>query len=125
MEGDRYGTNPLYGGCQAYPPFPGLLRRELAPVRICALRFLQNSGILQTAGLFVSSGSGGEALYPPHEGCRLLFARLPEPTECAGALTMEQFISLYRLYLEKEGLLDAPCLPEALLRLQEAACYDW
>ena len=24
-EGDRYGTNPLYGGCQAYPPFSGLL----------------------------------------------------------------------------------------------------
>ena len=56
---------------------------------------------------------------------RLLFARLPEPTECAGALTMEQFTSLYRPYLEKEGLLEAPCLPEALLRLQEAACYDW
>ena len=61
---------------------------------------------------------------------RLLFSRLPEPTECAGALTMEQFTSLYRPYLEKEGLLEeglleAPCLPEALLRLQEAACYDW
>ena len=38
---------------------------------------------------------------------------------------MEQFSSLYRLYMEKEGLLDAPCLTEALLRLQEAACYDW
>ena len=73
MEGDRYGTNPLYGGCQAYPPFPGLLRRELAPVRICALRFLQNSGILQAAGLFVSSGSGGETLCPPHEGCQASF----------------------------------------------------
>ena len=94
-------------------------------MRICALRFLQNSGILQAAGLFVSSGSGGETLCPPHEGARLLFARLPEPTECAGALTMEQFTSLYRPYLEKEGLLEAPCLPEALLRLQEAACYDW
>ena len=94
-------------------------------MRICALRFLQNSGILQTAGLFVSSGSGGEALCPPHEGCQASFRRLPEPTECAGALTMEQFISLYRPYLEKEGLLEAPCLPEALLRLQEAACYDW
>ena len=57
--------------------------------------------------------------------CRQPFARLPEPTECAGALTMEQFTSLYRPYLEKERLLEAPCLPEALLRLQEAACYDW
>lgn len=55
----------------------------------------------------------------------MLFARFPEPTECAGALTMEQFHSLYRPYLEKEGLLEAPCLPEAMLRLQEAACYDW
>ena len=94
-------------------------------MRICALRFLQNSGILQTAGLFVSSGSEGKPCVLPMRDARLLFARLPEPTECAGALTMEQFTSLYRPYLEKEGLLEAPCLPEALLRLQEAACYDW
>lgn len=94
-------------------------------MRICALRFLQNSGILQAAGLFVPSDPEGKPCILPMRDARLLFARLPEPTECAGALTMEQFISLYRLYLEKEGLLDAPCLPEALLRLQEAACYDW
>ena len=67
----------------------------------------------------------GKPCVLPMRDARLLFARLPEPTECAGALTMEQFTSLYRPYLEKEGLLEAPCLPEALLRLQEAACYDW
>ena len=55
----------------------------------------------------------------------LLFPRLPEPAECAGAMTKEQFASLYHPYLQKEKLLECPCLPEALLRLQEAACYDW
>ena len=67
----------------------------------------------------------GKPCILPMRDARLLFARFPEPTECAGALTMEQFHSLYRPYLEKEGLLEAPCLPEAMLRLQEAACYDW
>lgn len=50
----------------------------------------------------------GKPCVLPMRDARLLFARLPEPTECAGALTMEQFISLYRPYLEKEGLLEAP-----------------
>jgi hypothetical protein len=40
-------------------------------------------------------------------------------------MTREQFASLYRPFLQKEGILGSPCLPEALLRLQEAACYDW
>ena len=94
-------------------------------MRICALRFLQNSGILQAAGLFVSSGSGGETLCPPHEGCQASFRPASGAHRVRRRIDHGAVTSLYRPYLEKEGLLEAPCLPEALLRLQEAACYDW
>lgn len=56
---------------------------------------------------------------------KLLFSRLPDPTECVGALTLEQFLCLYRQYLDKERLFNSACLPKALLHLQENSCYDW
>ena len=59
-------------------------------------------GILQAAGLFLPIRiRRGKPCILPMRDARLLFARFPEPTECAGALTMEQFTSLYRPYLGK------------------------
>ena len=56
---------------------------------------------------------------------RMLFSRIPEPTECLSAITLEQFQSLYGLYFAKEALTDKPCPCFALLRHQEASHYHW
>ena len=56
---------------------------------------------------------------------RMLFSRIPEPTECLSAITLEQFQSLYGLYFAKEALTDKPCPCFALLRHQEASHYYW
>lgn len=41
----------------------------------------------------------------PMADARMLFSRIPEPTECLSAITLEQFQSLYGLYFAKEALL--------------------
>ena len=45
----------------------------------------------------------------PMADARMLFSRIPEPTECLSAITLEQFQSLYGLYFAKEALTDKPC----------------
>ena len=52
----------------------------------------------------------------PMADARMLFSRIPEPTECLSAITLEQFQSLYGLYFAKEALTDKPCPCFALLR---------
>lgn len=61
----------------------------------------------------------------PMADARMLFSRIPEPTECLSAITLEQFQSLYGLYFAKEALTDKPCPCFALLRHQEASHYHW
>lgn len=39
----------------------------------------------------------------PMADARMLFSRIPEPTECLSAITLEQFQSLYGLYFAKEA----------------------
>lgn len=56
---------------------------------------------------------------------KLLFARIPEPTECTAAITLEQFSSLYQPYLSALGLSQSHCLIDALLKRAEGQNYDW
>lgn len=61
----------------------------------------------------------------PFSDAALLFARTPEPEECLGQMTMAEFQQLYQPYLIQNGLTGTSCPSLFLLRLQEAAQYDW
>ena len=84
---------------------------------------------------FLDICDGPHFLYHPDENgspcvlpmadARMLFSRIPEPTECLSAITLEQFQSLYGLYFAKEALTDKPCPCFALLRHQESSHYHW
>lgn len=61
----------------------------------------------------------------PLSDAKLLFSRVPEPTECLNLMKISQFLHLYRKYLDEQHFPDGYCPCIALMRLQEAACYDW
>lgn len=55
----------------------------------------------------------------------MIFSRIPEPTECADAITLDEFLALYSSYLKSIHLASKPCPCIALLRYQENAHYNW
>lgn len=94
------------------------------PVFMFAVFPVKPQVIVMACFLYHPDENGSPCVLPMADA-RMLFSRIPEPTECLSAITLEQFQSLYGLYFAKEALTDKPCPCFALLRHQEASHYHW